>query len=237
MVNVMSNLLGTEDLLQIRGFRLCRMLDGSTFRAKVPMYAVLLEEGDQGEEVEDPRVAESTIETMGAVNFVHFIDRLATQIIRDIQRKREYDFERVRVGQPRRLACYMAAEGRNQYVRYAQRRLLHAIDPKVYFSGMGWTTPQLPAGIPTVNTMLGTTGRTQPEPRTTIDRQADWERASQLPHYRLAFTIIAHDNFLGLSKLIHQLHSPNTIIAIHVDGKNEGIHLFGLVRTHPHLSG
>ena len=201
-----------DSLIAIEGFEFCSMYDRAIFRQHIPFYPVL-----SAEEEIHKNAQTTTIARFGARAFVHFAESVAKSILNDLALHRGRDLGLVEPEHAIRLACHLALEGRNQYVRFASQKLLQWVDGTIYYPNMGWAHPNVPFEIDLINV--------RDESATLIPKKfARPTLESGKPHYPLAFTILGHNNIEGLKYLIDQLEGPQVIIAIHIDQKAKKMH-------------
>ena len=204
-------LLQKHDYIAIKGFKYCQMLDSSVFRRNVlfdPTFS------------RSPAVHNSslynltTIDSLGVKSFVAFIDKLAEQVVNDVYAYRSEDAVQTEESHLQRLGCWMAVGGRNSYFQYSQEPLLHWISGKSWFPEMSWANPSLDFEVLLVNAFDDNTSVKMLNTNDELN-----EHHHSMNHYPLAFTILAHNNINGIRYLIEELHSPETFIMIHIDGK------------------
>jgi hypothetical protein len=200
--------ISETDLLSIALFEYCSCFDNSVFWRTARFMPVFTRDLRRHE-----KATAVTIDDFGAEKFVLFIDKIAEQIFSDIITLRRDDAKNSRKDSLQRLACYLASEGQNEYVRFAERRLLHFVHGPTYFPKIGFAEPIYPVPVQTINVETREAGKIMP-------RNVPITLNTDKPHYKLAYTLLVHNNIHGVSYLINTLSTPNTIIMIHVDGKN-----------------
>eukprot|EP00158_Paraphelidium_tribonemae_P006195 Partr_v1_DN27721_c2_g2_i2_m66858 len=188
-----------EDLIVIEGFQFCHMYDGSHFRKDAQFFPIVsLDERDHEQAVP------TTIGELGKDDFIAFIDVVAEKVLEDIRRERAEDIAFADPESLRRFACYFAVDGKNSYLHFAKMKLLQWVDGKTYFPKIAWPATPKYRYIDDVAAVAPV-------------------RRVKLPHYKLAFTILCHENAQAVKYLIDTLfeksNAGDVVVIVHVDAK------------------
>ncbi|KAJ3190322.1 hypothetical protein HDU85_000617 [Gaertneriomyces sp. JEL0708] len=214
--NQLTTNLGTIRNVKLHGFKMCNMLEGSSFDAWTTITPI-------GGSLLTANPSQGVITSM--------VDTLALKVYDNIMEWAASDKRGLERNSVRRFACYMAAHGENEYAVFSRGPFLTHIDGKSYFPALSLRGP----GTRKENESDGW----EPHPARRIVRRSNGEivdgahdeafdnsemledRAVKPARkkYKMAYLLLIHERLDIFSQLFSALYSLDGVFLLHVDAK------------------